>query len=138
MGKGKFDCFEGHKRCETVTFTDSNGNSFSMKVYQRSYDKGIALFAWESATVTFNGTPSVGPFTGSKQALECGFKSDMTMTSYRHPVLFSTILSAVVTNSNGYLSFNSSGYPTFTIIGTVPDASSVATVFGGGATYPQD
>lgn len=138
MGKDCFDCFEGYKKCDTYTFTDANGNVFSMKVYQRAYKSGIAAFSWESATTTFNGTPSVGPFTGNHEALKCSFKSKMTMTSYRHPVMMSAVYSAVTTMVVGYLSFNGSGYPTFTFPAVVPDASTAVTIYGGSATYPQD
>lgn len=138
MGKCSFDCFEGFKRCENVTFTDANANSFTMRLYQRAYKKGIAMVAWEIGSFTFNGSPSLGPFTANHKTLECDFKSDMSMTNYRHPILASVVLSATTTVVSGYLSFNSSGYATFTLLGTVPDASSAATIYGGSATYPQD
>lgn len=140
MGKCEFKCFEGYKRCETVIFTDANSNSFTMTLYQRAYNKGIAMVAWEGSSFTFGVSPSVGPFTASatKKTLECDFKSDMTMTNYRHPIQATVVIDGDSTSVTGYLSFNSSGYATFTLIGTVPDASTAATIYGGGAVYPQD
>lgn len=141
MGKKcGFDCFEGYKECESIVFTDAGGNSFTMNVYLRGYKKGIVSMSWPGGSGTMNGTPSLGPFTGSKQVLKCNFKSDMAMTSVRHPVLTTAVISAAATNLTGYLTFNASGYPVIYLnIGTdVPDASTAYSVYGGSVTWPQD